>query len=114
MSFVNKSILKGVNNQSLSFFTTTIPFTTSQLRIDTLTQYQAYIKKFRIVNKDTVAQATYRQGSMSEPLKPVPLSSEVSSEGWESFLEINPNAVSGDGFLEMDLINKRDAEIVPP
>ena len=109
MSFVDKSLLKGVNDQTLSFFNTTIPFTTAQVRIDTLTEFQAYIRKFRIRNDDAIAPLTFRQGGLSEPLKTIPILSEDGGEGWESFLEINPNAVSGSGFLELDLINREDA-----
>ena len=110
MSYVNKEILKGNLDPSLPFFTTTLSFTTSQVLIDTLTQYQAYIKSFRIVNNDVANSLTYRQGSRSEPLKTVPLISEVFVDGWESFIEINPNAGTGTGFIELDLIDRKVAE----
>lgn len=112
MSYVNKSILRGVNDQSLSFFTTTLGFTTSQLRIDTLTQFQAYIKEARLVNEDGTNLLTYRQGSLDGRLKNLLVGQDVGISGWESFVEINPNGATGVGYIELDLINRKDAEIV--
>lgn len=112
MSYVNKQILRGVNDENLSFFTTTIRFTTGQLVIDALTQFSAYIKAARIINNDSLNTILYRQGSPLEPQKIVPIDSAEKIGGWESFLQITPNAVTGDGFLEIDLIDRNVAEIV--
>lgn len=109
MSFVDTSRLRGLLDPTLSFFTTTLPFTTTVLTIDSLTQYQAYIRAFRIVNNDGAAIVTFRQGGRQEPSKTVPISSEVSSVGWESFIEITPNAVTGSGFIELDLVPRDKA-----
>lgn len=114
MSYVNKAILRGILDPSLSFYTTTLQFTTAVLQIDALTQFGAYIRSFRIVNLDGTNQALYRQGSLAEVQKPVPINSEVSVDGWESFVQITPNAVSGNGFLELDLISRDQAELVKP
>jgi len=109
VSYVNPAILRGVGDALLSTVTTTIAFTTAQQIIDALTQFSSYIRAFRIVNNDALANLTYRQGGRSEPLKTVPLSSEVVVEGWESFLEVNPDAVSGSGFIELDLVDRFEA-----
>lgn len=109
MSYVNPRLLRGVGDALLSTVTTTLPFTTAQLIRDALTQYGSYIRAFRIVNNDALANLTYRQGSPSEPLKTVPLSSEVVVEGWESYIEVNPNAATGSGFVELDLVNRFEA-----
>lgn len=111
MSYVNKAILKGVNDQSLSFYTTTIPFTTSQVRIDSLTEFGAYIRAARIINNDGANQLTYRQAALDGALKTVPINSQEEVSGWESFLEINPDGVTGTGFIELDLIDRSVAEI---
>jgi len=110
VSYVNPDILKGVGDALLSTVTTTIPFTTTQLVRDTLTQFRSYARAFRIVNNDAAASLTYRQGAADAPLKTVPPSSEVLVEGWESFIEINPNAVTGTGFLELDLVRQDAAK----
>jgi len=106
VSYVNKDILRGVGDALLSTVTTTIAFTTAQFVTDALTEFSSYIRAFRIVNTDQVNPLTYRQGGRSEPLKTVPQNSEVVSEGWESFLEINPDGATGVGFLEMDLVDR--------
>jgi len=106
VSYVNPAILKGVGDALLSTVTTTIAFTTSQIITDSLTEFSSYIRAFRIVNNDVAASLTYRQGSRASPLKTVPLNSEVVVEGWESFLEVNPNGASGSGFIELDLVDR--------
>jgi len=113
VSYVNPAILRGVGDALLSTVTTTIAFTTAQQLIDALTQFSSYIRAFRIVNNDTLNILTYRQGGRSEPLKTVPVSSEVVVEGWESFIEINPNAVTGVGLIELDLVDRFKAMIKP-
>jgi len=112
LSYINKQILRGVNDENLSFFTTTLPFTTAVLVVDTLTQFQAYIKEARIVNEDGLNVVLYRQGNPLEPQKTVPINSAVTISGWESFIQVTPNAVTGGGILEIDLIDRFVAEIV--
>lgn len=110
MSYVNPENLRGVGDALLSTVTTTLPFTTAQLITDCVTQFGSYTRAFRIVNNDAVNQLTYRQGGTSQPLKVVPPSSEVLVEGWESYIEINPNAGTGSGFLELDLVKISEAQ----
>lgn len=109
MSFVNKAILKGNLDPSLAFFTSEQAFTTSELKIDSVTQFGAYIKEFRIVNQDSLNALQYRQGGTSAILKTVPPLSEVDVSGWESYVDIIPNGTSGAGFIEYDLVNLQDA-----
>ena len=105
-------ILRGVNDEKLSFFTSTFPLGTTVFVIDSLTQFGAYIKAARIVNNDGLNVILYRQGSPLEPQKTVPINSAEEISGWEAFLQITPNAVTGSGFLEVDLIDRAQAEIV--
>jgi len=109
VSYVDKSILRGVGDALLSTVTSTIAFTLTQEVIDALTQFSSYVRAFRIVNSDALNPLTYRQGGRSEPLKTVPSSSEVVVEGWESYIEINPNAATGVGFIELDLVDRFEA-----
>ena len=109
MSYVPKERLRGTQDPNISFYTTERAFTTSQLITDCVSLFAGYAKAFRIVNKDGTNQLTYRQGSTSGILKPVPPNSEVVVVGWESYIEINPDAVTGSGFLEIDLVNIPDA-----
>lgn len=108
MSYVPKDRLRGTQDQNISFYTTDRSFTTSQLITDCVTLFKGYAKRFRIVNQDGTNQLTYRQGGTSGILKPVPPNSEVNVDGWESYIEINPTAVTGKGFLELDIVNIPD------
>lgn len=109
MSYVDISLLRGVNDENLPFFPSKIAIGTAQILQDTLTQFQAYIKAGRIVNNDVLNVITYRTGGRGEPLQTVPISSQEDIQGWESFLEINPDPVTGNGILELDLVNRKDA-----
>lgn len=111
MSYVNLAKLKGILDPTIPFFTTTLPFTTAVLIIDALTQFQSYIKAFRIVNADGTNVVTYIQGSLAGTVKTVPINSEVVANGWESFIQITPNAVTGGGFIELDLVERKYAEV---
>lgn len=109
MSYVNKDDLRGILDPTLSFFNTTLAFTTAVLNIDTLAQFGAYIRSYRIVNNDAVNNCQYRTVSTTDLLKNVPPSSAVSEQGWESFVQITPNAGTGTGFIELELVSKKDA-----
>lgn len=110
MSYIDTGKFKGTLDPTIPFVTATLPFTTSELVIDTKTKFTSYARAFRIVNNDSIAAITYRQGQASEPLKSIPPSSELLFEGWESFIDIIPNAVSGLGYIEIDLVNIKDAQ----
>src|SRR5574341_1176778 len=110
MSYVDPQKLKGTLDPAIPFFTITRTFTTTVLTIDSLSQFGAYIRSFRIVNLDGAANAQYRMHQATEPLKPVPPNSDVTEESWSSFVQITPDAVTGNGFIEMELVKKEDAE----
>lgn len=111
MSYVNTAKLKGLLDPTLTSFTTTIPFTTSPIIIDALTQYNSYIHSFRIANNDITNVVQYRQGALDQPLKNIPISSQESGPGWESFLQIIPDAVTGSGYIEIELVLRDNAEL---
>lgn len=104
MSYVQIEKLKGILDPTLPFATSTFPFTTAQLKTDCMSQFAGLAKKFRIVNQDGVNLLTYRQGAVDSTLKNIPPNSEVIVEGWESYIEINPNAGTGSGYLEIDIV----------
>src|SRR5690348_4352179 len=101
MSYVKIQNLKGILDPSIAFATSSFAFTTAQLKTDCISQFAGYSKKFRIVNQDGTNSLSYRQGAPDSILKIVPPNSEVVVEGWESYIEINPNAGTGLGFLEI-------------
>lgn len=67
-------------------------------------QFGQLCRGIRIINNDSLANVTYRTQSPSAPLRTVPPSSDETIEGWTSYIEINPDPVSGDGIVEIDLV----------
>lgn len=104
MSYVRPELLKGILDPTIAFVVSTFPFLLAQLKTDCVSQFGGLARKFRIVNQDAVNNLTYRQGAADSVLKTVPPNSEVLVEGWESYIEINPNAGTGAGFLEIDVV----------
>lgn len=109
MSFVNPQGLKSPADLTIPFSRFSQAFTTAQLRIDTAIQFSKIIKSLRIVNNDAINNLTYRTQSPSGLLKQVDITSEITDDEWGSFLEVNPNGATGTGFVELDLVDFKDA-----
>lgn len=109
MSQVQPDLLKSAASLEIPFeeFPQAIGLVT--ITIDTMQRFNKLIKSVRIVNDDLVANLTYRTQSPSGLLKTVDPISEVTFNQWGSFIQINPNAVTGAGLLELDLVEPRDA-----
>lgn len=105
MSYVDASTLKGNLDPNIPFVTTTLVFGLAVLTVNTKDMFHGFAKEFRIVNQDSVNNLSYRQGAIDAPLKVVPPNSEVVVNGWESFIQITPNAGTGAGFIELDLVD---------
>ena len=110
MSHVEISKLKGINEESISWDSLPFPFSTAQFRIDTLTRFNSYIRSFRIINRDAIANLTYRYDQPGKQLVTIDPLSFDEQEFWTSYLEINPNGVSGTGEVEIDLVPREIAE----
>jgi len=112
MSKVEISILKGILDPTLKWDTIPFNFTTAQEVHDFLNENNSYIRGFRVVNNDTGGNSlTYRYGNRSRPLITLGPGESDEQEGWESFVEVNPNAVTGVGLLEVDLVTRENAQI---
>ena len=109
MSSVFTDDLLSPSNNSILFVTRPQEFTTAQLRIDSLIQFNQLIKSVRIENQDSLNNLTYRTQSPSSVLKTVAPNSADNFDEWTSYLEINPNAVSGVGLVEFDLVERANA-----
>lgn len=110
MSVVNLELLKGVDDRTINASLLKFPFTTAQLRIDFLNRYNNYVLSFKVINRDLVAGLTYRQDGSYTELSTLDPASQDSNRGWTSYIEINPNVVSGDGLLEVDLVTRENAQ----
>lgn len=109
MSQVVPALLKSASSLDIPFTEFPQDIGTVQIIIDTLQRMNQLIKSVRIVNDDALANLTYRTQSPSGLLKTVDPSSEVTFDQWGSYIEINPDAVSGAGLLELDLVEPKDA-----
>lgn len=104
MTITNVQSLKGIFNQDLSWVTNVLGFTTTQLDLSFKNKYGAYARSIRIVNLDTLALLTYKQGDDDAYAKELPARSEVTLTGWEDYVSIIPNGTSGKGYIEFDAI----------
>ena len=111
MSKVEIRKLKGINDTTLSWDTIPFPFTTVQFFRDFLSEFNSYVRAYRVINRDALANLTYRQDQRNKQLITLDPSSMDNQEGWTSYLEVNPNAVSGTGILEVDLVPREIAEL---
>jgi len=110
MSHVEIRKLKGINDTSLVWDKEIFDFTTAQFFRDFLSEFNSYVRAYRVINRDAIASLFYRQDSKTKTQIELELSSIDNQEGWVSYIEINPNAVSGVGQLEVDLVPREVAE----
>jgi len=111
MSHVEVGQLRGVNDERIVWDTIIINFTTAQIRRDFLTENNSYVRAYRVINRDSLNNLTYRQDSASKAAITLEPLSFDDNEGWTSYLEVNPNVVSGIGTLEVDLVTRENAQI---
>jgi len=110
LSLVEIRNLKGINDTSLTWDKIIFAFTTAVERHDFLTEFNSYVRSYRILNNDLVAGLVYVQDRIGNtPIPMDPGDIEV-QEGWVSFIQVTPNAVSGDGILEVDLVPREIAQ----
>jgi hypothetical protein len=109
MSQVNYESLKSPRDQNIPFLSRKFQFTTSQLLFDTLLQFGMLIKSYRIVNNVGINNLTFRNKSLSNVLETIEPNTEALDDDWSSFFEINPNAATGSGSVEFELVQPKDA-----
>jgi len=105
--------LKGINDTSLNWDTLPFAFTVAQLRRDFLAEFNSYVRAYRVINEDVLNALTYRQDQRNKQLITLDPASIDNQEGWTSYLEVNPDGVSGQGILEVDLVPRELAELKP-
>jgi len=111
MSHVEVAKLKGINDETVKWDTIVFPFTILQERHDFLTENNSYVRSYRVVNRDTTNILTYRQDQANKQAITLDPSTQEFQEGWTSYIEVNPNAVTGSGFLEVDLVTRENAQL---
>ena len=110
MSQVEIRKLKGINDTGLSWDTIPFPFTTAVLLHDFLQEYNSYVRAYRVINADLINSLDYQQDSRTKQAITLDPASIDNQEGWTSLIQVTPNAVTGTGTLEVDLVPRVIAE----
>lgn len=80
------------------------------IKFDSLFRFTKLIQHARIINDDAVNAITLQVGSDQAPVQSIPPNSDETFDGWFSKIIVTPNAVTGAGFLEIDLVDPKDAK----
>lgn len=100
---------RSASDPDIIFYTMPEGVGVAQIRHDTLLEFRTICKELKITNNDGVNNITYRTQSPSAVLRTCPPNSEVVITEWTNYIEINPNAVTGSGLIEMDLVDSKEA-----
>lgn len=112
MSYVDISRLKGVQDPTLRANTRKFLFTTSNETHDCLQEFSGYFINLRIKNNDPTNSLSYRTDQPGATLITVdPLSDETILLSWGSYIQVIPNAVTGSGSLEVDVVPIENARL---
>lgn len=79
-------------------------FTTAVLAHFCSMEFRGWAVGARIINNDNTNTLTYRLHSNRGTARIVPVSSEVEVNEWFDIIVITPNAVTGLGQLELDIV----------
>jgi len=72
-------------------------------------EFGGYAVRAKIINNDALNTITYRLHSNRGTARIVPISSEIIINEWFDIIVITPNAVSGMGQLEIDVVPFNEA-----
>jgi len=110
VSLPNTELLKPVSSTEL-VKNTRLPedFTTAVVAHFCSQEFGGYGVGARIINNDGVNTLTYRLHSNRGTARIVPINSEIVLNEWFDIIVITPNAVTGVGQLELDIVSFQDA-----
>jgi len=84
-------------------------FTTTVLNHSSILEFGAIFKGARIVNNDSIASLNVRLHSNRGVIRTIPPSSELTIQEWFSDIFLTPDAVTGSGQIELDVVELDDA-----
>jgi len=85
-------------------------FTTAEISHFCSMEFKGFGVGAKIINNDTLNTITYRLHSNRGRARIVPLNSEIEVNEWFDIIIVTPNAVSGNGQLELDIVSFQDAK----
>jgi len=87
-------------------------FTTTEISHFCSMEFGGFGVAAKIINNDALNEITYRLHSNRGRARIVPISSEIEINEWFDIIIITPDATTGTGQLEIDVVPFRDAKRV--
>lgn len=109
MSFNVEALKSATDDQIPSFLRTPENGTTTAIRHNTIYEFGKIGKGARVVNNDSLNNLDVRLHDPNATIQVVPPSSELVIEEWFSQIHCEPDGVTGDFQLTIEVANLRDA-----
>jgi len=110
MSFNVQTLKSATDDQIPSFLRTPENGTTSAIRHNTIYEFGLIGKGARIINNDSTANLDVRLHNPQATIMIVPPSSELVIEEWFAEIHCEPDGVTGDFQLTIELASLKDAQ----
>jgi len=85
-------------------------FTTTEILHFCSMEFQGWGVGAKIINNDAINEITYRLHSNRGRARTVPIASEVTVNEWFDIIIVTPNAGTGMGQLELDIVPFKEAK----
>jgi len=109
MSFVVEDLLSATDDNIPSFLRTPENGTTTAIRHNTLYEFSRIGKGARIINNDSTNNLDVRLHNPRATIMIIPPSSELVVEEWFSEIHCEPDGVTGDFQLTLEVATLQDA-----
>lgn len=109
MSVLPQNLKSATDDQIVSSNREPQAFTTTAIRHDTILEFGLIGKGARIINTDGTNNLTYRLHSNRGIARIIPPSSEILIQEWFNQIHVEPDGVTGQGQLELELVQFKDA-----
>lgn len=101
--------LKSPTDPNLPFYSFKQVISTSEIKMDIFNQFGAYAKAVIITNLDKNNNISVILNEPNAPSEIIPPSTKGESDVWANFIDLTPDAVTGNGVLELWLVRPEDA-----
>lgn len=109
LSVVPIESLKSPIDPNLPFYSFKQKIGTAPIIIDIYNQFGCLAKAIIITNDDSTNTISAVNVDPNNPVEIIPASSKGEDDSWTTFISVTPNAVSGAGLLEIQLVKIEDA-----
>lgn len=105
--------LKSPTDPTLPFYSFKLAIGTTPIIKDIFNEFGGYAKAIIITNNDPTNVILAINNDPSNPAETIPPSSKGEDDSWSNFISITPNAVTGAGLVELQIVKPQDAFKVP-